>query len=165
MLASRLRCVNRDVFSVQRAGHESDADDAISQVFLIRLQRTVWSGCVQCMVVRQRLVVASHQAVERVQWLRRQSPASAVHGQVLSHGVFMAQAALYSYTERKRIRKSFGKRESVLDVPYLLADAEGRLRRVPAEGRARPRSAPLKACRRRFDAAFPIRFAQRLCAR
>ena len=33
----------------------------------------------------------------------------------------MAQAATpYSYTERKRIRKSFGKREHVLDVPYLL---------------------------------------------
>ncbi|GIX24034.1 MULTISPECIES: DNA-directed RNA polymerase subunit beta [Caldimonas] len=32
----------------------------------------------------------------------------------------MAQAKSYSYTERKRIRKSFGKRESVLDVPYLL---------------------------------------------
>jgi DNA-directed RNA polymerase subunit beta len=34
----------------------------------------------------------------------------------------MAQANLspYSYTERKRIRKSFGKRESVLNVPYLL---------------------------------------------
>ena len=33
----------------------------------------------------------------------------------------MAQASpTYSYTERKRIRKSFGKRESVLGVPYLL---------------------------------------------
>ena len=34
----------------------------------------------------------------------------------------MAQAnpMSYSYTERKRIRKSFGKRESVLSVPYLL---------------------------------------------
>ena len=32
----------------------------------------------------------------------------------------MAQASKYSYTERKRIRKSFGKRQSVLDVPYLL---------------------------------------------
>lgn len=32
----------------------------------------------------------------------------------------MAQATPYSYTERKRIRKSFGKREHVLDVPYLL---------------------------------------------
>ena len=26
----------------------------------------------------------------------------------------------YSFTERKRIRKSFGKRDSVLEVPYLL---------------------------------------------
>ena len=32
----------------------------------------------------------------------------------------MAQTSPYSYTERKRIRKSFGKRESVLNVPYLL---------------------------------------------
>jgi len=32
----------------------------------------------------------------------------------------MAQATPYSYTERKRIRKSFGKRGSVLNVPYLL---------------------------------------------
>ena len=33
----------------------------------------------------------------------------------------MAQASPYSYTERKRIRKSFGKRENVLGVPYLLS--------------------------------------------
>ena len=26
----------------------------------------------------------------------------------------------YSYTEKKRIRKDFGKRSSVLDIPYLL---------------------------------------------
>jgi DNA-directed RNA polymerase subunit beta len=32
----------------------------------------------------------------------------------------MAQASPYNYTERKRIRKSFGKRASVLNVPYLL---------------------------------------------
>ena len=32
----------------------------------------------------------------------------------------MAQATPYSFTERKRIRKSFGKREHVLGVPYLL---------------------------------------------
>ena len=32
----------------------------------------------------------------------------------------MAQATPYTYTERKRIRKSFGKRASVLKVPYLL---------------------------------------------
>jgi len=27
----------------------------------------------------------------------------------------------YSYTEKKRIRKDFGERHSILDVPYLLA--------------------------------------------
>ena len=27
----------------------------------------------------------------------------------------------YSFTEKKRIRKSFGKQPSVLDVPYLLS--------------------------------------------
>jgi DNA-directed RNA polymerase subunit beta len=32
----------------------------------------------------------------------------------------MAQAIPYNFTERKRVRKSFGKRESVLNVPYLL---------------------------------------------
>ncbi len=26
----------------------------------------------------------------------------------------------YSFTEKKRIRKDFGKRESILEVPYLL---------------------------------------------
>ena len=31
----------------------------------------------------------------------------------------------YSYTERKRIRKSFGSRESVLEVPYLLQMQNG----------------------------------------
>ncbi|MFP5710002.1 hypothetical protein, partial [Salmonella sp. 741265108_PSA] len=28
---------------------------------------------------------------------------------------------VYSYTEKKRIRKDFGKRPQVLDVPYLLS--------------------------------------------
>ncbi|MBF3313904.1 hypothetical protein ISU77_17440, partial [Leptospira borgpetersenii serovar Hardjo-bovis] len=28
---------------------------------------------------------------------------------------------VYSYTEKKRIRKAFGKRPQVLDVPYLLS--------------------------------------------
>ena len=33
----------------------------------------------------------------------------------------MAQTSKYSYTEKKRIRKSFAKRAGVLDVPFLLA--------------------------------------------
>ena len=32
----------------------------------------------------------------------------------------MAQMSSYSFTERKRIRKSFGSRDSVLEIPYLL---------------------------------------------
>ena len=28
---------------------------------------------------------------------------------------------VYSYTEKKRIRKSFGQRPKVLDIPYLLS--------------------------------------------
>ena len=32
----------------------------------------------------------------------------------------MANATSYSYTERKRIRKSFGTRDEVLEIPYLL---------------------------------------------
>jgi DNA-directed RNA polymerase subunit beta len=32
----------------------------------------------------------------------------------------MANATSYSYTERKRIRKSFGTRDEVLAIPYLL---------------------------------------------
>ena len=32
----------------------------------------------------------------------------------------MASASKYSYTERKRIRKSFGTRENVIEIPYLL---------------------------------------------
>ena len=32
----------------------------------------------------------------------------------------MAQTSTYSYTERKRIRKSFGSRDSLLEIPYLL---------------------------------------------
>ena len=31
----------------------------------------------------------------------------------------------YSFTEKKRIRKEFGKRPSILDVPYLLAIQTG----------------------------------------
>src|SRR5207344_823995 len=39
----------------------------------------------------------------------------------LRDGVSMTTAATYSSTEKKRIRKSFAKRASVLNVPFLLA--------------------------------------------
>ena len=36
----------------------------------------------------------------------------------------------YSFTEKKRIRKNFGKRSSILEVPYLLAIQTGKDPRV-----------------------------------
>jgi len=68
----------------------------------------------------------------------------------------MAQASPnYSYTERKRIRKSFGKRESVLKVPYLLTMQSesyvGFLQKdVP------PAQRRLEGLQAAFQAAFPI---------
>lgn len=35
---------------------------------------------------------------------------------------------VYSYTEKKRIRKDFGKRPQVLDIPYLLSISLTRFR-------------------------------------
>ena len=32
-----------------------------------------------------------------------------------------AHSTTYSFTEKKRIRKNFGKRRSILEVPFLLA--------------------------------------------
>jgi len=39
---------------------------------------------------------------------------------ISSSGALMAQTSTYSYTERKRIRKNFGNRDSVVEIPYLL---------------------------------------------
>jgi DNA-directed RNA polymerase subunit beta len=58
------------------------------------------------------------------------------------------QATPYSYTERKRIRKSFGKRESVLNVPYLLTmQRESYVAFLQKD--VPPPSASPKGCRRR----------------
>jgi DNA-directed RNA polymerase subunit beta len=60
----------------------------------------------------------------------------------------MAQATPYTYTERKRIRKSFGKRESVLKVPYLLTmQRESYVAFLQKD--VPPASASPKGCRRR----------------
>ena len=61
----------------------------------------------------------------------------------------MAQATPYTYTERKRIRKSFGKRESVLKVPYLLTmQRESYVAFLQKD--VPPSSASQRVCRRRF---------------
>ncbi len=61
----------------------------------------------------------------------------------------------YSFTEKKRIRKNFGKQPSILDVPYLLAiqldSYRTFLQADTAEERARRASAcmpPSRACSR-----------------
>src|SRR5438093_12396002 len=68
----------------------------------------------------------------------------------------MAQASpAYTYTERKRIRKSFGKRESVLNVPYLLTMQRESyvafLQKDVPPAKRKPEG--LQAA---FDSAFPI---------
>lgn len=40
---------------------------------------------------------------------------------------------VYSYTEKKRIRKDFGKRPQVLDVPYLLSSSLTRFRNLSSK--------------------------------
>jgi len=57
-------------------------------------------------------------------------------------------AQTYSFTERKRIRKSFGSRENVLEIPYLLQmqkDAYTAFLQVDQHPRKR---APPRACKR-----------------
>ncbi|MCZ2135288.1 MAG: DNA-directed RNA polymerase subunit beta, partial [Burkholderiales bacterium] len=68
----------------------------------------------------------------------------------------MAQpSTTYTFTERKRIRKSFGKRESVLDIPYLLTMQRDSyvafLQKDVAPGKRKPEG--LQAA---FLSAFPI---------
>ncbi|TDQ37916.1 DNA-directed RNA polymerase subunit beta [Tepidicella xavieri] len=63
--------------------------------------------------------------------------------------------AQYSYTERKRIRKSFGSRENVLEIPYLLQmqkDAYTAFLQADVPPRQR-RHEGLQAA---FESAFPI---------
>ncbi|EGW8614858.1 hypothetical protein DHW30_004911, partial [Salmonella enterica subsp. enterica serovar 4,[5],12:i:-] len=49
--------------------------------------------------------------------LHKLSPAGQM-GRLVSE---LRNPMVYSYTEKKRIRKDFGKRPQVLDVPYLLS--------------------------------------------
>lgn len=61
----------------------------------------------------------------------------------------------YSFTERKRIRKSFGKRESVLDVPYMLSmqkDAYSAFLQADVP----PRKRKPEGLQSAFLSAFPI---------
>ena len=61
----------------------------------------------------------------------------------------------YSYTERKRIRKSFGNRESVLAVPYLLQMQKDAYTAFLQADRA-PQKRAIEGLQAAFDNAFPI---------
>src|SRR3982750_3392547 len=61
----------------------------------------------------------------------------------------------YSYTERKRIRKSFGNRESVLTVPYLLQMQKDAYTAFLQADRA-PQKRTIEGLQAAFDNAFPI---------
>ena len=61
----------------------------------------------------------------------------------------------YSFTERKRVRKDFGKRPSILDAPYLLAIQIDSYREfLQADARAEQRE--LKGLHAAFKSVFPI---------
>ncbi|GAO21557.1 DNA-directed RNA polymerase subunit beta [Alicycliphilus sp. B1] len=67
----------------------------------------------------------------------------------------MAQTSTYSYTERKRIRKSFGSRDSVLKVPYLLQmQRDAYTAFLQAE--TPPQKRTSEGLQAAFNAAFPI---------
>ena len=59
----------------------------------------------------------------------------------------------YSFTEKKRIRKDFGKRSSILGVPYLLSIQLDSYRKFLQEEAARDR-APTRVCTLRSRAYF-----------
>src|SRR5437773_5182805 len=61
----------------------------------------------------------------------------------------------YSFTERKRIRKSFGNRESVLTVPYLLQMQKDAYTAFLQADRA-PQKRTVEGLQAAFENAFPI---------
>ncbi|MDP1686167.1 hypothetical protein, partial [Hydrogenophaga sp.] len=67
----------------------------------------------------------------------------------------MAPASKYSYTERKRIRKSFGTRENVLAIPYLLQMQKDAYTAFLQADNA-PKKRTNEGLQAAFEAAFPI---------
>ena len=61
----------------------------------------------------------------------------------------------YSFTEKKRIRKDFGKLPSVLDVPYLLATQINSYREF-LQAEAKPNAVEDKGLHAAFKSVFPI---------
>src|SRR3954464_13000277 len=67
----------------------------------------------------------------------------------------MAQMSTYSFTERKRIRKSFGSRDSVLEIPYLLQMQKDAYTAF-LQADIGPKARTVEGLQAAFDAAFPI---------
>jgi len=67
----------------------------------------------------------------------------------------MATASKYSYTERKRIRKSFGTRENVLTIPYLLQMQKDAYTAF-LQADVAPKQRTNEGLQAAFQAAFPI---------
>src|SRR6187431_899451 len=61
----------------------------------------------------------------------------------------------YSYTERKRIRKNFGNRDSVVEIPYLLQMQKDAYTAFLQAG-IPPQKRTVEGLQAAFDAAFPI---------
>ena len=61
----------------------------------------------------------------------------------------------YSYTEKKRLRKDFGKRQSILDVPYLLATQRSSYEQFLQSGRA-PEDRTNVGLHAAFKSVFPM---------
>jgi len=61
----------------------------------------------------------------------------------------------YSFTERKRIRKSFGRRDSVLEVPYLLQMQKDAYTAF-LQADVAPKKRLPEGLQAAFEAAFPI---------
>ena len=61
----------------------------------------------------------------------------------------------YSYTEKKRLRKDFGKRQSILDVPYLLATQRSSYEQFLQSGRA-PEERENAGLHAAFKSVFPM---------
>jgi DNA-directed RNA polymerase subunit beta len=61
----------------------------------------------------------------------------------------------YSYTEKKRIRKNFGKLPTLMDVPYLLAIQVDSYRAFLQDGKL-PRSVKTSVCRRHSSRFFRL---------
>ena len=61
----------------------------------------------------------------------------------------------YTYTERKRIRKNFGRRDSVLEIPYLLQMQKDAYTAF-LQADVAPKKRTVEGLQAAFDAAFPI---------